>query len=72
MAKIWLGLVAKVLLALPAAAVADSVQPFTASGNICLAELPQIVVGTPRPTGVRVTALGEKLAAGPFIGVHHA
>lgn len=62
MVKILFGLMALALLAVPSIALADSVQPFTASGNICLAELPQMVVGSPQPTGVRVTALGEKLA----------
>ncbi|MFH1140214.1 MAG: hypothetical protein V1724_00765 [Chloroflexota bacterium] len=62
MVKIWFGLVALVLLAVPAIALADSGQPFTASGNICLDGLPQMKGVAPKPTGVRVVALGEKLA----------
>ncbi|MFH1141005.1 MAG: hypothetical protein V1724_04930 [Chloroflexota bacterium] len=62
MVKIWSGLVALVLLAVPAIALADSGQPFTASGNICLAGLPQIKGVAPQPTGVRIVAVGEKLA----------
>ncbi|MDO8749923.1 MAG: hypothetical protein Q7K03_02090 [Dehalococcoidia bacterium] len=64
MAKVWFALVALVLLAVPPIALADSAQTFTASGNICLAGLPQIVVGSPQPTGVRIVAKGEELAGG--------
>ncbi len=62
MVKIWSGLLLLVLLAVPAIALADSVQPFTALGDICLTGLPQITAGAPQPTGVRIVARGEKLA----------
>ena len=62
MAKIWLALVALLLLAAPTAAFAESAQPFTASGNICLTQLPQRIRVAPQPTGIRLIALGEKEA----------
>ncbi|MSQ22844.1 MAG: hypothetical protein EXR53_06040 [Dehalococcoidia bacterium] len=62
MVKILFGLLALVLLAVPAVVLADSVQPFTASGNICLTQLPTAILVAPQPTGIRLTALGEKEA----------
>ena len=62
MVKILFGLMVLALLAVPAIALADSGQPFTASGDICLAGLPQIKAGALKPTGVQVVAKGEELA----------
>jgi len=62
MRKLFLILVAMVFFAVPTSASAHQKSPFTASGNLCLVQLPNIRAVVLQPAGVLGLFSGEQLA----------